>query len=72
MLSTFFYARGIKPAGLFCYGGFVMDYEKFYRQMMYSVTMSIIRKALEDGVITQEEFDKADMMMREKYTPVLT
>jgi len=49
-----------------------MDYEKFYRQMMYSVTMSIIRKALEDGVITQEEFDKADMMMREKYTPVLT
>lgn len=49
-----------------------MDYEKFYRQMMYSVTMSIFRKALEDGVITQEDFDKADRLMRKKYTPVMT
>ena len=49
-----------------------MDYEKFYRQMMYSVTMAIVRKSLKEGVITQEEYDAADRLMREKYTPVMT
>lgn len=33
-----------------------MEYEKFYGQMMYSVTMAIVRKALDEGVITQKEW----------------
>ena len=49
-----------------------MEYEKFYGQMMYSVTMAIMRKSLDEGIITQEEYDKAERMMRDKYSPVMT
>lgn len=49
-----------------------MDHETFHSQMMYSVTMAIVRKSLKEGVITQEEYDAADRLMREKYTPVMT
>jgi hypothetical protein len=49
-----------------------MEYEKFYGQIMYSATMAIVRKSLRDGVITQEEYDRAEKLMRDKYTPVMT
>lgn len=49
-----------------------MEHEIFHSQMMYSVTMAIVRKSLKEGVITQEEYDAADRLMREKYTPVMT
>ena len=49
-----------------------MEHETFHSQMMYSVTMAIVRKSLKEGVITQEEYDAADRLMREKYTPVMT
>ena len=49
-----------------------MEQEIFQSQMMYSVTMAIVRKSLKEGVITQEEYDVADRLMREKYTPVMT
>ena len=48
-----------------------MEHETFHSQMMYSVTMAIVRKSLKEGVITQEEYDAADRLMREKYTPVM-
>jgi len=48
-----------------------MEYEKFHGQMMYSVTMAIVRKSLTEGIITQEEYDKAEQMMRDKYKPVM-
>ncbi len=49
-----------------------MEYETFRSQLMYSVTMAIVRKSLKEGIITQEEYDAADRLMREKYTPVIT
>ena len=49
-----------------------LEHETFHSQMMYSVTMAIVRKSLKEGVITQEEYDAADKLMREKYTPVMT
>ncbi len=49
-----------------------MEYEAFHSQLMYSVTMAIVRKSLKEGVITQEEYDAADKLMQEKYAPVIT
>lgn len=41
----------------------------FQNEMMYQATMSIARKMLRDGLITEDEYRQIDTMFIEKYQP---
>ena len=41
----------------------------FQNELMYQATMSIARKILAEGLITNEEYRQIDTMFREKYQP---
>ena len=48
-----------------------MTQEQFEREKTYRVTMSIARSMLQNGLITEQEYKKIDIMMLEKYRPLL-
>ena len=41
----------------------------FQNEMMYQATMSIARKMLRDGLISEDEYRQIDTMFIEKYQP---
>ena len=41
----------------------------FQSELMYQATMSIARKMLNEGLMTEEEYRQIDTMFREKYQP---
>ena len=41
----------------------------FQNEMMYQATMSIARKMLRDGLISEDEYRQIDTMLIEKYQP---
>ena len=43
-----------------------MDFQK---ELMYQATMSIARKMVNEGLMTDEEYRQIDTMFREKYQP---
>lgn len=43
----------------------------FQSELMYQATMSIARKMLNEGLMTDEEYRQIDTMFREKYQPKL-
>ena len=43
----------------------------FQNEMMYQATMSIARKMLRDGLISEDEYRQIDTMFIEKYQPQL-
>lgn len=41
----------------------------FENELHYQTTMSMVRKMLRDGLITEKEYRQIDTMFREKYQP---
>lgn len=48
-----------------------MSREQFEREKMYQATMCLFRSMLKKGIITKEDYQKADGIMREKYNPTV-
>ncbi len=48
-----------------------MTQEQFEREKTYRVTLSIAKSMLQNGLITELEYKKIDIMMLEKYRPLL-
>jgi hypothetical protein len=48
-----------------------MTQEQFEREKGYRVTLSIAKSMLQGGLITEQEYKKIDIMMIEKYRPLL-
>ena len=46
-----------------------MSKEQMRQEKLYQVTMSMVRKMLAEGLITEEEYRQIDTMFREKYEP---
>ncbi len=44
--------------------------EQLKNEKLYQVTMSMVRRMLEKGLITEEEYRQIDTMFLEKYRPV--
>ena len=42
---------------------------EFQSEMLYQTTMSIVRKMLRDGLISEEEYRQIDTMFIKKYAP---
>lgn len=42
---------------------------EFQNEMLYQTTMSMVRKMLRDGLISEEEYRQIDTMFIEKYRP---
>lgn len=47
-----------------------MTEDELRREKLYEVTMSLTRKMLSEGLITEEQYGIFDTKMREKYRPV--
>ena len=47
-----------------------MSKEQLTNEKLYQVTMSMVRKMLAEGLITEEEYRQIDTMFLEKYRPV--
>lgn len=47
-----------------------MSKEQLKNEKLYQATMSMVRKMLAEGVITEEEYRQIDTMFLEKYRPV--
>ena len=47
-----------------------MSKEQMRREKLYQATMSIVRKMLAEGLITEEEYRQIDTMFLEKYRPL--
>ena len=47
-----------------------MSKEKMRQEKLYQVTMSMVRKMLAEGLITEEEYRQIDTMFLEKYHPL--
>lgn len=47
-----------------------MSRDDFQREKLYQATMSMARKMLRDGLISEEEYRKIDTIFLEKYRPV--
>ena len=41
------------------------------KEIIYQVTMSAARQMLEKGLITDEQYQKYDTKMRQKYAPII-
>jgi len=48
-----------------------MDKDKFNNEKLFQVSVSLARKMLADGVLTDEEFARFCELMAVKYTPVI-
>ena len=46
-----------------------MSKEQMRQEKLYQATMSMVRKMLAEGLITEEEYRQIDTMFREKYEP---
>ena len=44
--------------------------EQLKNEKLYQATMSVIRRMLENGLISEEEYRQIDTMFLEKYRPV--
>ena len=44
--------------------------EQMRQEKLYQVTMSMVRKMLAEGLITEEEYRQIDTMFLEKYHPL--
>lgn len=47
-----------------------MSKEQMRQEKLYQVTMSMVRKMLAEGLITEEEYRQIDTMFLEKYHPL--
>ena len=47
-----------------------MRKEEFRNEKLYQTTMSIARKMLQEGIISEEEYRRIDTIFLEKYKPV--
>lgn len=47
-----------------------MTHDEFQNEKTYQVIMSLSRKALHEGVITEEEYRKLEAAFEEKYKPL--
>ncbi len=48
-----------------------MSKEQMKREKLYQTTMSIVRKMLENSLISRKEYTVIDTKMQEKYKPTL-
>ena len=46
-----------------------MTEEQGRKEIMYQMTMHVVKKLLEEGTITRDDYLKFDTKMREKYCP---
>lgn len=47
-----------------------MSKEEFRNEKLYQTTMHLVRKMLEEGIISEEEYRQIDTIFLEKYQPV--
>ena len=47
-----------------------MSKQEFRNEYIYSVTMAHVRRMLEQGLISEEEYQEMNTRMKEKYHPV--
>lgn len=47
-----------------------MSKEQMRQEKLYQVTMSMVRRMLAEGLITEEEYHQIDTMFLEKYRPL--
>ena len=47
-----------------------MSKEQVRQEKLYQVTMSMVRRMLAEGLITEEEYRQIDTMFLEKYRPL--
>jgi len=47
-----------------------VDKKEFKNEKLYQTTMSMARKMLSDGLISEEEYCRIDTIFLEKYRPV--
>lgn len=47
-----------------------MSEKQMHDEKLYQATMSMVRRMLEDGLISQEEYRQIDIIFLEKYRPV--
>lgn len=48
----------------------MMNKEEFRSEKLYQATMHLVRKMLEEGIISEEEYRQIDTIFLEKYKPV--
>ena len=48
-----------------------MSKEDFKNEKLYQTTMSVAKKMLADGIISEEEYHQIDTIFLEKYRPTL-
>ena len=48
-----------------------MSSDDFNREAQYQLTMSYVKQLKRNGMITEEEYRKIDIIMLKKYRPVL-
>lgn len=48
-----------------------MDNSDFNNEMNYGITMSYVKKLKKAGIITDDEYNKIDTIMLQKYRPIL-
>ena len=48
-----------------------MTREQGRKEVVYQMTMSAARRMLEKGLITEEQYQKYDAKMRQKYAPII-
>lgn len=48
-----------------------MNDEQFEREKLYQASMEMFRKMLDQGLITEEEYEVIDTKMSEKYRPII-
>ena len=48
-----------------------MTREQGRKEIVYQMTMSAARQMLEKGLIPDEQYQKYDTKMRQKYTPII-
>ncbi len=48
-----------------------MNHEQFQREKNYRMSLSIAKAMLTNGVITEKEFKRIDMLLVNRYKPVI-
>lgn len=48
-----------------------MKSDEFKRELAYEMTMLTVRKMVENGLISKEEYVEIESIFKEKYTPIL-
>ncbi len=47
-----------------------MTSDQFEREMRYQAMVAISRKMLNEGLLSEADFEKIDVYLREKYRPI--